>query len=63
MSKSKAIAVALGVVLVVLAVLPFRTPIRKYWRHRNARHTVCAHITNTATLAANHTASARPGVR
>jgi DNA-binding beta-propeller fold protein YncE len=38
MSRSKAIAVALGVVLVVLAVLPFRTPIRKYWRHRNARH-------------------------
>src|SRR5436190_21562488 len=38
MSKQKAIAIALGVLVLVLAVLPFRTPIRKFWRHRNARH-------------------------
>ena len=38
MSRMKASAIALGVVLVVLAILPFRTPIRKAWRHSHARH-------------------------
>ena len=38
MSRMKAFAIALGVALVVLAVLPIRTPIRKAWRHSNARH-------------------------
>ncbi|HZE95699.1 MAG TPA: hypothetical protein VE981_01615, partial [Planctomycetota bacterium] len=38
MSRNKAFAVALGVVLVVVAVLPFRTTIRKAWRHSHVRH-------------------------
>jgi len=38
MSRKKAFAVALGVVVLTFAVLPFRTPIRKAWRRSHARH-------------------------
>lgn len=38
MSRKKAFLIALGVVLVVVAALPFRTPIRKAWRRSNVRH-------------------------
>src|SRR6185295_1671391 len=38
MSQKKASIAAVIVVLLVVAVLPFRTPIRKAWRRANARH-------------------------
>ncbi len=38
MSRKKAFAAALVVVLLVVAVLPFRTPLRKAWRHSHMRH-------------------------
>jgi len=38
MTRKKALAVALGLVVVVVAALPFRTPIRKVWRRSHQRH-------------------------
>lgn len=38
MTRKKAFIAGLAVVLLVLAVLPFRTPIRKAWRRAHARH-------------------------
>src|SRR5207249_259785 len=38
LSQKKAFIAALVVVLLVIAVLPFRVAIRKAWRHANPRH-------------------------